>query len=54
MIILYNIIISVFYIDDSQPTYNDMLHEQIDDVKTKHGDVDLQTLVSGSHTWTIR
>ncbi|HJN71023.1 MAG: 2-oxoacid:ferredoxin oxidoreductase subunit beta [Phycisphaerae bacterium] len=46
--------LGVFYIDDSQPTYNDMLHEQIDDVKTKHGDVDLQTLVSGSHTWTIR
>ncbi len=45
--------LGVFYVNDNQPTYNDMLHEQVDEVKAKHGSVDLQELVSGSNTWTV-
>jgi 2-oxoglutarate ferredoxin oxidoreductase subunit beta len=46
--------LGVFYVNENQPTYNDMLHEQVDEVKDKHGDVDLQELVSGSNNWTIK
>ncbi|MBC8201180.1 MAG: 2-oxoacid:ferredoxin oxidoreductase subunit beta [Planctomycetes bacterium] len=45
--------LGVFYVNDNQPTYNDMLHEQVDEVKSKHGDVDLQELVSGSNVWKV-
>ncbi len=45
--------LGVFYVNDAPPTYNDMLHEQVDVEKTKHGEIDLQTLVSGTNTWTI-
>ncbi|MEE2912976.1 MAG: 2-oxoacid:ferredoxin oxidoreductase subunit beta [Planctomycetota bacterium] len=43
----------VIYADESRPTYNDMLHEQVEAVTAKHGDQDLQSLVSGSNTWTV-
>ncbi|MDP7009313.1 MAG: 2-oxoacid:ferredoxin oxidoreductase subunit beta [Phycisphaerales bacterium] len=46
--------LGVFYVDETQPTYNDLLHEQIQDVQTIHGDADLQSLVAGSHTWTMK
>ncbi len=45
--------LGVFYVDETQPTYNEMLHDQIDDVKEIHGETDLQTLIAGSNTWAI-
>ena len=46
--------LGVFYVDETQPTYNDLLHEQIDTVKEAHGEIDLQALVAGSQTWTMK
>ena len=43
----------VFYVDDSRPSYNDQLHSQVDEVKEKHGEADLQKLITGSTTWTV-
>ena len=43
----------VIYADETRPTYNDMLHEQVEAVIAKHGDRDLQSFVSGSNTWTV-
>ena len=43
----------VFYVDDSRPSYNDQLHSQVDEVLTKHGEADLQKLITGSDTWTV-
>ena len=43
----------VIYADESRPTYNDLLHEQVEAVTAKHGEVDLQSLVAGSNTWTV-
>lgn len=43
----------VFYVNGSQPTYNDMLHEQVDNVSAMQGETDLQSLIAGSNTWVI-
>ncbi len=45
--------IGVFYVDDSRPSYNDQLFEQVDEVVDSKGEGDLQTLVSGTNTWTV-
>jgi 2-oxoglutarate ferredoxin oxidoreductase subunit beta len=43
----------VIYADDSRPTYNDMLHEQVEAAIAMQGDRDLQSFVTGSNTWTV-
>lgn len=45
--------IGVFYVDDSRPSYNDQLFEQVDSVVESNGEADLQKLVTGSNTWTV-
>jgi len=44
----------VLYCTPDQPTYNDLLHEQIDDVIEKLDDKTLQSLVTGNNTWTVK
>ena len=44
----------VLYCNPDQPTYNDLLHEQIDDVIEKLDDKTLQSLVTGNNTWTVK
>ena len=43
----------VLYCNPDQPTYNDLLHEQVDDVIEKHDGKTLQSLVTGNNTWTV-
>ncbi|MBI70020.1 MAG: 2-oxoacid:ferredoxin oxidoreductase subunit beta [Phycisphaerae bacterium] len=43
----------VLYCNPDQPTYNDLLHEQVDDVIEKHDGKTLQSLVAGNNTWTV-
>ena len=43
----------VFYVDESRPSYNDQLYSQVDEVIEKHGEADLQKLITGSNTWTV-
>jgi len=43
----------VFYVNESQPTYNDMMLDQVNHVVELHGEVDLQSLITGSNTWVI-
>ena len=45
--------LGVFYVDDSRPSYNDQLHEQINAVVEKNGEADLQAIVTGSNTWMV-
>lgn len=45
--------LGVFYADTSRPSYDDLLHDQVGEVECKHGEVDLQKLVTGSNTWTV-
>lgn len=44
----------VLYCNPDQPTYNDLLHEQVDDVIEKLDDKTLQSLVTGNNTWTVK
>ena len=43
----------VIYVNADKPTYNEMLHDQIDDVITKNEGKTLQSLVTGNNTWTV-
>ncbi len=43
----------VLYCNPDQPTYNELLHQQIDDVIEKHDGKTLQSLVTGNNTWTV-
>jgi 2-oxoglutarate ferredoxin oxidoreductase subunit beta len=45
--------LGVFYVDDSRPSYDDQLHAQVNAVVEKNGEADLQTIVTGSNTWTV-
>ncbi len=44
----------VFYCDPDEPTYNDLLHDQVEDVIRKQEGKTLQSLVSGNNTWTVK
>ncbi len=46
--------VGVFYADESRSSYDDELHLQIDAVVEKNTDVDLQAIITGSNTWTVR
>ena len=37
-----------------KPTYNDMLHAQVNNLKEKKGEGDLQKLLRGGKTWTVK
>ncbi|MBT4524056.1 MAG: 2-oxoacid:ferredoxin oxidoreductase subunit beta [Phycisphaerae bacterium] len=45
--------IGVFYVDESRPSYNDQLHDQINAVVEKNAEADLQAIVTGSNTWMV-
>jgi 2-oxoglutarate ferredoxin oxidoreductase subunit beta len=45
--------IGVFYADSTRPSYDNQLHDQIGEIEGKHGEVDLQKLVTGNNTWTV-
>ncbi|MBC8201846.1 MAG: 2-oxoacid:ferredoxin oxidoreductase subunit beta, partial [Planctomycetes bacterium] len=45
--------IGVFYVDPSRPSYDAQLFSQVNEVVEKKGDGDLQTIVTGSDTWTV-
>jgi len=43
----------VLYCNPNQPTYNELLHEQVEDVIEKNDGKTLQSLVTGNNTWTV-
>ena len=43
----------VLYCNPDQPTYNELLHEQVEDVIEKNDGKTLQSLVTGNNTWTV-
>jgi len=43
----------VIYVNADKPTYNEMLHDQIDDVINKNEGKTLQSLVTGNNPWTV-
>jgi len=43
----------VIYCNPEKPTYNEMLHEQVEDVILKNEGKTLQSLITGNNTWTI-
>ncbi|MBT4530017.1 MAG: 2-oxoacid:ferredoxin oxidoreductase subunit beta [Phycisphaerae bacterium] len=43
----------VIYHNPSKPTYNEMMHSQIEDVIAKNEGKTLQSLVTGNNTWTV-
>lgn len=43
----------VLHADPSRPTYNDMLHAQVDAAKESGRNMDLQALVTGSESWEV-
>ena len=43
----------VLYCNPAQPTYNELLHEQVEDVIEKNDGKTLQSLVTGNNTWTV-
>ena len=45
--------LGVFFVDDSRPSYDAQLHAQVNEVIEKKGDADLQSIVTGSNTWTV-
>jgi 2-oxoglutarate ferredoxin oxidoreductase subunit beta len=45
--------IGVFYLDETRPSYNDQLFDQVEEVVEQKGEGDLQKLITGSNTWTV-
>jgi len=45
--------IGVFYVDNTRPSYDEQLFDQINKVIESKGKADLQKLVTGSNTWTV-
>jgi 2-oxoglutarate ferredoxin oxidoreductase subunit beta len=43
----------VIYVNSNKPTYNEMLHDQIEDVINKNEGKTLQSLVTGTNTWIV-
>lgn len=43
----------VLYCNPDQPTYNELLHEQVEDVIEKNDGKTLQSLVTGNNTWVV-
>ena len=43
----------VIYVNADKPTYNEMLHKQVEDVIFKNEGKTLQSLVTGNNTWTV-
>ncbi len=43
----------VLYVDESKPTYDGLLHEQLDHAKSKGGAPDLAALLRGNETWEV-
>jgi len=43
----------VLYADPTKPTYNDLLHEQLNQAKAQTGQPDLQALVTGNESWQV-
>jgi len=43
----------VLHADPSKPTYNDLLHQQINEAKSQSTKIDLQTLITGNESWEV-
>lgn len=43
----------VLYVNTDKPTYNEMMHEQVQEVISRNKGKTLQALVTGSNTWTV-
>lgn len=43
----------ILHADTSKPTYNDLLHKQVDDAKALGGQPDLQALIKGTDSWEV-
>ncbi len=43
----------VLYVREDAPSYDKMMHEQVDDVISKHEGKTLQSLITGNNTWTV-
>lgn len=43
----------ILHADDSKPTYDQLLHQQLDDAQSKQGQPDLEALIRGNQSWEV-
>ncbi len=45
--------IGILFRDSDQPSYDALVHEQIDEARRSHSQVDLESLIRGDETWEV-